>query len=214
MWRVFASSRWQSLWLVAGLLVVAVLIVLDTFYRTDSDLPIARGGQYAGSATCANCHNDIHAKYARSGHPLKIQKIEGKPPSYSLGTSAGVPRPPAGMDWADISHVIGGYGWKARFMDCEGYILTGKMDRQFNRANNDLGLAAGWSGYDAKTAPRKPYTCGACHTTGWSETGPDGPHQDGLPGIYGTWREPGVTCEACHGPAPAYSPESVGLKRS
>jgi hypothetical protein len=207
--RVFSFLRSRPFWTLAGLLVVVALIVLEIFFGHDlwpnSAIPVAGGSRYAGSATCANCHNDIHANYARSGHPLKIQKIEGKPPSYPPGTSSGVPRPPAGMDWADISHVIGGYGWKARFMDREGYILTGEKDRQFNLINDNLGLAAGWGGYDPKTAPRKPYTCGACHTTGWIETGPDGPHQDRLPGIYGTWQEVGVTCEACHGPAAAHA---------
>jgi predicted CXXCH cytochrome family protein len=116
------------------------------------------------------------------------------------------------MDWGDISYIIGGYGWKARFMDREGYILTGKQNRQFNLANKNLGLVAGWSGYDPKKAPRKPYTCGSCHTTGWTKTGPDGPHQDGLKGIYGTWQEPGVTCEACHGPAAAHTANPAKAK--
>ena len=40
---------------------------------------------------------------------------------------------PAGMDWGDISYIIGGYGWKARFMDLEGYILTGPKERQWNK---------------------------------------------------------------------------------
>ncbi len=190
--------------IIIGLLIVAGLIALDTFYGANFDLSVSERNSYAGAAKCAQCHKDINADYAQSGHPLKIQKTDGKPPSYPMDTSPGVPEPPKGIAWADISYVIGGYGWKARFMDSEGFILTGKQNRQYNIANANLDLPGGWSGYDARTAPRKPYTCGSCHTTGWTKTGADGPHQDGLPGIHGTWKEAGVTCEACHGPAAAH----------
>ncbi len=179
-----------------GLLIFLVLVALTA----RSDAPSKGEGEYAGSENCAGCHAEIFENYSRSGHPLKIQRIDGNPPVYPSGTSPGVPAPPPGIDWPEISYVIGGYGWKARFMDREGYILTGEQTRQFNLANDRLGTAGGWSGYDPQTAPRKPYTCGGCHTTGWRETGPDGPHQDGLPGIHGIWKDPGVTCEACHGP--------------
>ena len=158
------------------------------------------GAEYAGSAACKDCHSNIYALYIKSGHPYKLQKIDGKAPVFPARTSAGVPQPPEGFDWPDISYLIGGFGWKARFMDQQGYILTGE-GRQYNLANPEHGKAAHWVAYGGKEASSKPYTCGSCHTTGWVKTGPDGPHQDGLPGIHGTWAEPGVTCEACHGPS-------------
>jgi len=204
--------RSRPVWFAAGLLALAGLIALDTFYKPASNGAIAEGAGYAGSAACINCHTTVHADYVRSGHPLKIQKIEGRPPAYPSGTSPGVAAPPTGMTWADVSYVIGGYGWKARFMDREGYIVTGDRDRQYNLANDALGLAAGWTGYDPGAAPRKPYTCGECHTTGWTKTGPNGPHQNGLKGIHGTWREAGVTCEACHGPAAAHAANPAQAK--
>ena len=180
---------------LSGLSLLSALMAFAALSQTaPSD-----AAEYVGSRNCALCHEAIDRDVARSGHPAKVQKIDGNPPAYPGGTSPGVPVPPDGMTWADVSYVIGGYGWKARFMDREGYVLTGPEDRQYNLANRALGLPADWVGYDAGTAPRKPYTCGACHTTGWVATGPDGPHQDGLPGIHGTWAEPGVTCEACHG---------------
>jgi len=173
----------------------------------------AASDAYAGDESCATCHRNIFDSYRQSGHPLKIQKLTVNPPVYPLGTSPGVPAPPEGMSWSDISYVIGGYGWKARFMDEQGYILTGPENRQYNLANEHLGIEAHWAGYSASKAPRKPYTCGACHTTGWTASGEDGPHQDGLPGIYGTWASPGVSCEACHGPGSAHvaNPGKVDL---
>ncbi len=179
-----------------GLMVVVAMVTLAAGAQSVSDRKV----EYAGSSACRSCHLDIYENYSQSGHPIKIQKVSDGPPTFAPDTSPGVPSPPAGMTWSDISYVIGGYGWKARFMDLEGYILTGPQDRQFNLANETLAVSAHWEAYDAESAPRKAYTCGSCHTTGWVETGPEGPHQDGLPGIHGVWAEAGVTCEACHGP--------------
>ncbi len=156
--------------------------------------------EYVGDAQCKICHGKIYLTYRKTGHPYKLQKIDGGPPFYPEGTSSGVPSPPADMSWDDISYVIGGFAWKAVFMDNEGYVLTGKKNRQYILANSRLETEANWDGYRAEEAPRVPYTCGTCHTTGWVATGADGLHQDGLPGIYGTWAAPGVRCEACHGP--------------
>ncbi|WP_323751417.1 multiheme c-type cytochrome [Marinobacter sp.] len=153
---------------------------------------------FAGSESCKSCHETVYEQYERSGHPYKIQAVEGARPLYPSGTSPGVPHPPLGEDWKSISYVIGGFGWKARFMDAQGYILTGES-RQYNLPNMALGLDAHWVAYGGDEPSRKPYTCGGCHTTGWESTGAAGPHQAGLPGIHGTWAEPGVTCEACHG---------------
>ncbi len=169
--------------------------------------------EFAGSQRCKACHLQIYEQYTQTGHPHKIQKITDVPPAYPANTSPGVPQPPAGKTWKDITYVIGGFGWKARFLDNEGYILTGK-ERQYNLANPLHGNEAHWVAYDSKNAPRKPYTCGTCHTTGWVATGAAGPHQDGLPGIHGTWAEPGVTCEACHGPSAAHVAAPTRVKPS
>lgn len=197
----------------ASKLVTVLCVVI--FSTSFVNLPaLAATDAYAGAEKCADCHKDSYNDYRQSGHPYKIQKLTGGPPTYPSGTSPGVPAPPRGMTWDDISYVIGGYGWKTRFMDRQGYILTGPADRQYNLANSKLQTQPHWTGYDANDAPRKPYTCGACHTTGWKATGKDGPHQDGLPGIYGTWTSPGVTCEACHGPGAAHVAKPMKAKMS
>lgn len=192
---------------------VAVIIAALGFVAALAQSVSGQNSEFVGSDSCRICHADIFGDYSSSGHPFKIQRVDGAPPAFPAVTSPGVPSPPEGMAWSDFSYVIGGYGWKARFMDREGYILTGPQNRQFNLENEHLGIAAHWTGYDAESAPRRPYTCGACHTTGWVATGPDGPHQDGLPGIHGTWAETGITCEACHGPGSAHvaSPAQVSL---
>lgn len=163
----------------------------------------ASGLEFAGSKSCKSCHLEIYNQYLQTGHPHKLQRVRGAPPVYPAKTSAGVPHPPPGHSWKDISYVIGGFGWKARFIDQQGYILTGDQT-QYNLSSSPHAKDAHWVAYDAGNSPRKPYTCGACHTTGWTPSGETGPHQDGLPGIHGTWVEPGVTCEACHGPSAAH----------
>lgn len=171
---------------------------------------------YIGSEKCAGCHSDIYATFMKSGHPWKLNKVvDGQPPDYPFSA---VVRPPEGYTWDDISYVIGGYGWKARFMDQNGYIITDRPGatisdttylNQYNLENPALLKEAGWVTYKSGTSELK-YDCGACHTTGYKPTG----NQDGLKGIVGTWAEPGIQCEACHGPGSAHagSPYGVALK--
>ena len=164
---------------------------------------VQASSDFAGSKSCKTCHLKIYESYQQTGHPHKLHKVTDESPAFPADTSAGIPNPPAGHQWKDISYIIGGYGWKARFMNEQGYILTGE-ERQYNLANPLLDIDAHWVAYGGKKSSQKPYTCGGCHATGWVSTGINGSHQDGLPGIYGTWTEAGVTCEACHGPSAAH----------
>ena len=148
------------------------------------------GDYVADSARCGSCHGDIYDDYIKSGHPYKLNKVvDGTPPTYPLRDRVNFPvvNPPDGVSWNDVSYVIGGYGWKARFIGQDGYIITGSAV-QWNMETGD------WVSYhDGET---KPYDCGKCHTTGYSPEG----NQDGMPGMIGTWVEDGITCQACHGP--------------
>ncbi len=166
----------------------------------------ARG--YVTSSVCRNCHFDYSEQMFSSGHPYKLNKVvNGQAPEYPHSE---VPTPPPGASrgaWSDIAYVIGGYGWKARYITADsGWIMTNAMDGvdvQYNLPRSDLGggLPAEWVPYQATDTERKPYDCGACHTTGWQSFADNGGlHQDGLVGIAGTWEETGITCEACHGP--------------
>ncbi|MCL7936648.1 MAG: cytochrome c3 family protein [marine benthic group bacterium] len=157
---------------------------------------------YVAGAACADCHSDYYDDvYLSSGHPYKLNKVEnGVPPTYPNGPQ--VPNPPDGVTWNDVSYVIGGYGWKARFIGTEefnqGYIITGfggagpSGDNQWNL------LPSTWTDYHVDE--QKPYDCGQCHTTGWQSLDENGGvRQDGLTGFEGTYEETGIACEACHG---------------
>lgn len=174
------------------------------------------GAEYVGSETCQACHANIYDTFIQSGHAWKLNPVvDGNPPDYPFTE---IPAPPEGYTWDDISYVIGGYNWKARFIDQEGYIITDQPGatisdtnylNQYNFANPVIDQEDGWVKYKSGTAQLK-YDCGTCHTTGYRPEG----HQDDRPGIVGTWAEPGVRCEECHGPASLHvqNPQGVEMK--
>lgn len=173
----------------------------------------AFGAEYVGSATCGGCHSDTYATFLKSGHAWKLNPVvDGQPPDYPFTE---VSELPVGYTWDDISYVIGGYNWKTRFVNKDGYIITdepgksGNADylNQWNFANAVVGRQADWAKYNSGVE-NKPYDCGSCHTTGYSPRG----NQDGLPGIVGTWAEPGIKCEACHGPGSLHVQNPRGVR--
>lgn len=84
---------------------------------------------YAGSDSCATCHAEKYSDWSSSGHHYKFNVIEdNQPPTYpdfvtnfqdtwmdSLGDGS--------LDWSNIAGVIGGYGWKARFVGTDGHLI-------------------------------------------------------------------------------------------
>jgi len=164
---------------------------------------------YIGAEYCANCHPldpteaDNYADWRTSGHRFILQgSAEAQNRALPL---------PEGFSWDDISYVVGGHSTKAIYLDDTGHIITGTVDREGNAVDgmNQYNLLTGeWS--DFHPGEDKPYDCGRCHTTGYSESG----SMNGLPGIEGSFAYPGVECEVCHGPggtmAVNQSPEACG----
>jgi len=155
---------------------------------------LASSGDYVGSDACFDCHAEQYNKWQASGHPWKLREAE-------KARYAKLPLPP-GYSWDDISYVIGGAIKKARFIDKDGYIITSAKDG--SEAKTQYNLEDGsWSFYHK--GEKKPYSCGPCHMTNYSEMG----HQDNLEGMIGTWAEDGIGCEECHGPGMAHLREPV-----
>jgi hypothetical protein len=166
--------------------------------------------EYLGSEQCGECHEGQYARFKLSGHPYKLTKVEnGQPPTFPYdAVTGGVVDPPTGYAWDDISYVIGGFGWKVRFIDSDGYIITGDEDAatQYNFANRTVGNPAEWVPYHA--GEELPYDCGRCHTTGYTPQG----HQDDLEGIIGSWAFAGIQCEECHGPGSRHAEDPQGVR--
>ncbi len=163
--------------------------------------------KYIGSDACRECHAQIADYHRVHGHAFKINPVNGAPPVYPTeGIYAGVPNPPDGFDWSDIAYIIGGYTKKGRFIDQDGYILiTGLegVDTQWNLEYPPNGTVPSWAPYEGSRDTPKPYghSCFECHTTGPLPQDEDTPlFQENRPGFEGTWEEPGIQCEACHGP--------------
>lgn len=179
---------------------------------TNATDPTNRGAGYLGSAACRTCHPDQAALQTIHGTSHSLRKLSGGPPTYpSAATRAGVPTPPSGESWSDITYVIGGYHRKGRFIDSQGYVMTdgvNGVNTQWNLEFLPTGTVAGWTSYHSDQVDPKPYdfSCFQCHTTGPSQSG----SQDSLLGIQGTFLEPGVQCEACHGPGSSHPPDPLG----
>lgn len=197
----------------------------------DFELPEIPDGEFIKSDDCGVCHTVQYASFAQSGHPFKLNKvINGAQPVYPFTTLTGVLErifdddldipggfadPGPGTDnslgtpvtWNDVSYVIGGYYWKARFIDQAGAIVTG-TEVQYNFATN--GMAAYHN-----NEQDKPYNCGNCHTTGWQHydatLNPN--RQDDLAFMDGTFSEGGVHCEACHSAGSAHAKFSGTIVR-
>ncbi|MCH7658555.1 MAG: hypothetical protein IIB05_09600 [Bacteroidetes bacterium] len=172
-----------------GALCIVAIVTFSACKKDEPD-PVPTVKEYIGSAECATCHAETYASFMKTGHPYKLNEVDGAAPAYPYSS---VPEVPTGYSWSDISYVIGGYNRKARFVDQDGYIITGD-DVQYNLANQ------GWVGYHSDEAPgTKPYDCGKCHTTGWKHIDDGGTPQNGMEGMYGQFSEGGIHCEACNG---------------
>ena len=172
-----------------------------------------RNATFLGSEACRACHPDMDVQQSIHGHAHKLTRIQGEPPEFpEEGTRAGVPNPPEGFEWSDISYVIGGYTKKARFIDEDGYILTSGLtgvNTQWNLDFPATGTEAGFAPYEGEATDPKPYgySCFVCHTTGPLPQDEDFPEfQENRPGFIGTWQEAGIQCEACHGPGSNHVP--------
>ena len=153
-----------------------------------------RAATYVGSSACKECHEDLYDTYQKTGHAWTLNRVvDGKAPAYPTTKLKDAPE---GYTWDDILYVIGGFNWKARFVDKEGNLITGAEEAktQYNLENKSLKSDAEWVAYHP--GETLAFDCASCHTTGYIPQG----NQDGLAGLVGTWAEDNVGCEACHGP--------------
>lgn len=163
--------------------------------------------EWVGSDACQECHVVKYNDWIESGHPYKFSVIENNtPPTYpefvanfqdtwieNLGDGT--------HTWEDVAGVIGGFGWKSRFVGQDGHLIgtagsaysTGYGHNQFNFFG---GENHGWVDYNPDNEKIYNYSCFKCHTTGGTTDGTWLPGVEGL----GTFTEGGIGCESCHGP--------------
>jgi hypothetical protein len=221
------SIKRRALGLGAGIACLAFCTGIDCDDEGGGPGPVAPAVKdFVGTDTCKTCHARQYADHAKHGHNWKINKVENeKAPTYPFSTIPAGGIVPGAVGFDQISYVIGGYYWKARYMDALGYIFTGNgplnaFEVQYNLPRADLNHPGSWSDYHATDSAPKPYTCGACHTTGWiadADAASDGDltdNQDGLEGIHGTWDATGIQCERCHGNGSQHTQAGLSITES
>lgn len=180
--------------------------------KGDPGPPGPTGAVYVGSQTCSGCHPDIYDIYINSGHAWILNPVvDGSAPGIA---NSSISQPPQGYTWEDISYVIGGYNWKALFLDQDGFIITNPPNttadtaylNQYNLENSRLDINEEWVSYHAGEDTIQ-YDCGSCHSTGYTSRS-----QSELKGIVGSWVQPGVQCEACHGPGSLHVSNPQGIR--
>ena len=181
--------------LLINLFLISILGMMGTsctYYESDPpEIPAPPERAYVGSQTCGGCHADIYATFSQTGHPFILSEVtDGKAPDFPFTTLEHLPE---GKTWDNLSFVVGGYAWKAHYLDANGYLVTGD-DAQWNIATEEA------VPYHADVAEgSKVYDCGQCHTTGWESIAAGANSYNDLDGIDGNFFQSGVHCEACHG---------------
>ncbi|MBW6517945.1 MAG: NapC/NirT family cytochrome c [ANME-2 cluster archaeon] len=187
------STKLVFLVLVISLLVPSAAVA-EGYVIGDQKMPVERSeGQedatYVGAEECKVCHSDKYNDWVTTGHNYKLST-----PDEILAVRPDLPMP-EGYSKEDILYVIGGWGWKARFIGTDGYIITKTGENRDIDGKNQYNIATGeWVDYNA--GKEKKYDCTKCHNTGSSYES----DQDNLPGMVGSWEFRGIQCEACHGP--------------
>jgi len=168
---------------------------------------------YVGSETCQICHPLIHADFIETGHPYKFNIVKGAAPTYPSFIENFMELPTGASSWNDIAGVIGGWGWKARFVDTTGMVV-GTASSVVNQGGGENQLnffesfedRPTWSDYHPGDEKQYNYGCFKCHTTGavsaeetdknWivEHLGIDNDEDLGF------FEFGGIQCEECHGP--------------
>jgi hypothetical protein len=197
-----------ALWLamLAGCPDVSPVLSNGPAFGNESE-PTNAGAAFVGSASCRQCHSAISDRFDLNAHGHALTAVSGAAPAFPEGADrGGVPDPPGGLAWTDVSYVVGGFAGVARFLDRDGFVLTDGRSG-FNTQWNPAFPLHGSSGAFAPFMPDRveplafDFDRFARRATGAMRQDEASPRfQDSRPGIPGTWSEAGVQCEACHGP--------------
>ncbi|RME82684.1 MAG: hypothetical protein D6775_10255 [Caldilineae bacterium] len=157
-------------------LLIAVGASADPMVGGDSAVPTQGKAGYVGSSVCKNCHGDIYNSLQETLHPWKVRpKEEATIVGQFPVTMNGVTYTLDDVDW-----VIGAKPkWKQRYIRIADDGTWEILPIQWNIATQE------WVPYSHAGDYRDG--CAGCHTTGYDPASK-------------TWKEPGIQCEACHGP--------------
>lgn len=173
------------------IIILSVSVTAETYVIGDQKKPVVmpvEGATYIGADECEICHSEIYEYWNLSGHKNILMT-----PDEALEIRSDLPMP-EGYEKDDVLYVIGGWGWKSRYINNHGYIITKTGDNLEINGSNQYNIETEeWVDYHAGEVLE--YDCQNCHTTGASYD----ERMENLPGINGSWEFSGIQCEACHG---------------
>lgn len=132
---------------------------------------------YAGSEACAKCHPKVYAQWRLTSHARMLVDA-GRDPSAILATKFNEDIP---FGKKDVAYAVGNH-WVQKYLTRIDRVLY-VLPKYWNVGKRQ------WEPYSIWNWREQPYNlyCDGCHTVGF-----DAKTQ--------SFFEPGVGCEACHGP--------------
>jgi hypothetical protein len=184
-----------------GVLFLGSVLVIAFSGASSVDAQSDSAAEFVGSDTCGDCHFVQAEQQEQHGHSNILTPVDGEAPEFPHDY---VVEPPEGYTWDDISFVNGGFTNSIRFLDQNGYVITGTSEEAMTQYDlpivdertGDVIAEGRWVAY-RPGEPERAYTCGSCHTTGYNHD--RNTHMYDMPGLVGEWAEEGVQCEECHG---------------
>jgi len=141
------------------------------------DLSAPGGNRFVGSWRCRECHPDDYQAWRHTLHAVVVQDAKGNPEVVKGDFSA----PDLPFTRAEVEFTIGSH-WDQRYLTPLGgeFVVLPRKWSVTSRV---------WEPYNVWSWKKRPYAknCAGCHMT-WFDP------------ARRTIAEPGVGCEACHGP--------------
>jgi predicted CXXCH cytochrome family protein len=209
----------------------------ETRFAPTNDNSYMDGATYVGSEKCGDCHDDEFDTWEESLHPKKIQVassatvvapwdidvtipvadgVEATVTLWMDGSDYWVDLDDSGNHSYRVDWVLGGFGWKQRFVTQIGnskYILP----HQYNIADGSWVAYHATDWYDPATGEAFVISisqswdrrCAACHATGveleFNDTSGE---------WMASYSELGIGCEGCHGPGSLHVDPPDGEERA
>lgn len=187
--------------MMIGTLFLISALVLFALPTTPVEAQSTSDAEYIGSRDCAECHRDTRTAHNDSRHALTLQQTGEDPAQtmladFSQGDDLRMVQFPGESEArpftaADIAFSIGSGRYIQRYLYATGENQYAIFPAEWNVTEQV------WQPYTlAETWPAPAYdwntNCAGCHTTGYQVDS-------------GKWEDPGVQCEACHGPGSTHA---------
>lgn len=171
-----------------GLLITAIGLVILSFFlvglqfiwlmRSQSAPDLSRPSVFVGSDQCRLCHPKVYYAWQKTPHSRALKDTAKNPNAVIADFTK--PGAPQGFSHKEISYVIGGTSIQQYLKKAgKGYYL---LPAQYDLNNSQ------WSALPKGTMDKEFFiACAGCHATG-------------VDAKKMKFVEPGIGCEACHGP--------------